>query len=143
MLWSGTPRSAQMFWAVLATFVLLAASSSEASAQRTSEELLRSCEVYLQGAKPVGPNMTWVPNEAQLCNFYLEALRDTAWQVNPDECSTLPCRNPYLRVCPPPGISVPQFIRIFVNFAQRNPRLLHEPAAGMAITAFQQAFPCR
>ena len=128
---------------VLAIFVLLTP-NSEVSA-RTGGEVLQSCEAYVRGVKTIGPDLIRIPPEARLCTDYLEAIMDLVPSVWPEDCITPsgPCKKSVLRICPPEGVKLSQYIRIFVNYAQRNPNLLHDEAGHIAILAFQQAFPCR
>jgi hypothetical protein len=109
----------------------------------SGEELLRSCEVVLQSAKRVGTDKTWVPHEGSQCWYYLEAVLDMTRLVEPSECKMLPCKSPMLRICLPEDVSFTQIIRVYVNEAQKNPKLLHLYASGLAVAALREAFPCQ
>jgi hypothetical protein len=133
----------------LAIVVLVAAAftttfNKDASAV-TAEELLRSCEIVIQQSRPVTPNGTWVPTEGQPCWDYFEAVFDLAQLVDPKSCSSLPCKNPTLRICPPEHATRTQHIRVFVNAAHQNPGRLSLLAAGVAVAALRgsQRFKCR
>ena len=46
--------------------------------------------------------------------------------------------------CPPPqGISVDQAMRIFIAWANRHPKELHETARTSVLIALRDAFPCK
>jgi hypothetical protein len=48
-----------------------------------------------------------------------------------------------LHICAPPDTTLTQFIRIFVDFAQKHPTLLDKPGETVILTALITAFPCR
>jgi Rap1a immunity proteins len=128
---------------VLVAAAFTTAFNKDASAV-TAEELLRSCEIAIQQSTPVGPGRTWVPTEGELCWHYFEAVYDLAKLVDRKSCNPLPCNNPTLRICPPEDATFTQYIRVFVTAAQKkNPGLLNLLAAGMAVAALQDAFPCQ
>jgi len=51
-------------------------------------------------------------------------------------------RTPGLAACIPKSASFSQGVRIVVAYMERHPELLHRPLAGLAIEAFNEAFPC-
>lgn len=131
----------------LAMVVLVAAAftttfNKDASAE-TAEEILRSCEIVIQQSTPVAANRTWVPTEGQHCWDYFEAIFDLASLVDPKSCSSLPCKNPTLGICPPENATFTQYVRVFVTAAHQNPGRLNLLAAGMAVAALRDAFPCQ
>jgi Rap1a immunity proteins len=138
-------RASAMRRPVLTAIALQAAmliGTSEASAM-TGEELLQSCQVVLQGARTVKPDYTWVPDAGTTCWSYFAAVRDMSLLVDRRQCSALPCKNPVLGICPPEGSSLLQYVRIFVATVQKYPEMLHNDAAGIALYALRQAFPCQ
>jgi Rap1a immunity proteins len=139
-------RAYQMRWlfVVLIVFETALQIGIDKAFALTGEQLLQSCEAVLRQTKTVDPGNTWVPNEGLACWHYFEAIEDMTAMVDPSsQCTTLPCKNPLLSVCPSLGITHMQYIRIFVLAAQQYPEFLHQPATALAIAALRKAFPCR
>jgi hypothetical protein len=86
--------------------------------------------------------MSWVPTEGQKCWDYFEALWDVSLLVDRKSCNSVPCNNPVLGICMPEGVTLRQIVRVFVTAAHRNPGQLNSYAAGFAVAALRDTFPC-
>ena len=45
-------------------------------------------------------------------------------------------------VCAPPDSTLTQLIKVFINYAERNPQRLHEDFSIVALDSLAMAFPC-
>ena len=75
------------------------------------------------------------PTERVSCMAYLAGTIDTteAWVVSNKMKRT---------ICKPPEVTARQLKKIFINYANKNPKSLHLAASGISIAAFVDAFPC-
>jgi Rap1a immunity proteins len=47
------------------------------------------------------------------------------------------------RFCPPNGWTTRQAVKVFANFLNQHPAVLHEPIADLALIAFRESWPCQ
>jgi hypothetical protein len=127
--------------------VMLVGLSARASAL-TGGELLAECEqlerAWVIQGKDIQIRTGGGTNQISVgkCWGYLEAYFDIAYVSvidanNPNAPPTHP-----LNACPPKGVSLTQFIRMFLQKARNNPAQLHEPAFFMLANLLTQSFPC-
>lgn len=116
----------------LASFLVLGV---DGKANADASQILASCEAMLREMKMNGERVV-VPQSGTPCWFYLSALQDVM-AFSGDG------KTPLLRVCAPPEGKLTHLIRIFTQYAQKNPAELHENPALIAVRAAQQAYPCR
>ena len=50
---------------------------------------------------------------------------------------------PHLRFCPPEGVTTEQAVSVVVRYIEARPESIDDPFAGLAVLAFQKAWPCR
>jgi Rap1a immunity proteins len=104
----------------------------------TANDILTSCEALLRNFKPLGGEQMSIPNQGAQCAGYISAFQGLSVLIenNNDGSGRI------LKICAPPESTLVQFIRIYVNYAQANPRLLHQDAAELVLAALRKAFPC-
>jgi hypothetical protein len=104
----------------------------------TANDILTSCEALLRNFKPLGGEQMSIPNQGAQCANYISAFQGLSALIenNNDGDGRI------LKICAPPESTLVQFIRIYVNYAQANPRLLHQNAAELVLAALRKAFPC-
>jgi hypothetical protein len=118
----------------LAQAVLLGSMSPGAG--MSGQQLLQTCELLLRESKNAPDGRVTVPKDAQPCWFYISAIQDIA--VVGDASL-----RPLVGFCLPSEGTLMQLIRIFVDYAQRNPAQLHQSGAWLSVAALTKAFPCR
>jgi len=134
-------------WAAVLATVIYLSSHSPAPAM-TAGELLGHCEELerawvIQGKdvsmRPVG---TVSAVNAGKCWGYLEAYFDISYLriVDPIKPNVSPTA--LLNVCPPSGVNLSQFIRMFLQKARASPAQLHNGAFFMIQNMLVEAFPC-
>jgi Rap1a immunity proteins len=76
------------------------------------------------------------------CWGYLQAYFEIAYihLVNSEDPNAAPTRP--LNACPPNGVSLTQFIRMFLQKARNNPAQLHQPAFFTLANLLTENFPC-
>lgn len=121
---------------VLSLVGLLILPSARLQAENADKVLL-SCEVLLRDVKPAGGEYAYIPPDGLLCWHYIQAIRDLAHIIETDT------KRRTLRVCPPPGTTGLQWVRIYTEYAHRNPERLNVSAGAVAMLAFWQSFPCK
>ena len=122
---------------LIIALVVLACSCGAAAAD-TAEDLLNSCGNFTSKVT-VMPNGTLNLHgnpDANMCWGYFAAVQDLGTVVWTGET------NPILGACIPPGSSVTQLIRVFVDYANRNPAKLNVSPGLMVLDALAAAFPC-
>lgn len=72
-----------------------------------------------------------------LCNGYLSGVNDT------HELHTELDEGAKKSICIPAGASIERLRKVFVEYANENPKDSHLTAASVVITAFEGAFPCK
>jgi hypothetical protein len=125
---------------IIAGFFLVQAvllGSMSPGAGMAGQQLLQTCEFLLRESKIAPDGRVSVSKDAAPCWFYISAIQDFA--VITDASS----KRPRVGFCLPPESTLMQLIRIFVDYAQRNPAQLHESGAWLSAAALAQAFPCR
>lgn len=101
----------------------------------TANEILDSCETFLREGRDLGASRRWVSNGAMPCWYHLQGIQELSALVDrPDHF--------ILGICLPIEGQLTQLIRVFIEYARKNPALLHEPAAMVELRAFRDAFPC-
>lgn len=120
---------------ILALAVL--AASSGAAAADTAEDLLSWCGPFVRDVTET-PNRVFIPNNPAIrsCWAYFAAVQDFGTIVNDGEAT------PILGACLPPNSTRTQLIRVFVEYANRNPAKLNLPGSIVTEQALIGAFPC-
>jgi len=127
--------------------VLLVGASAPAAAMKTGE-LLAQCEQLEKVWVIVGNDVRFRTgsgiNEVIVgrCWGYLNAYFDIAYVslFNSENPSAPPTRP--LGACPPTGVSLTQFVRMFLQKARANPAQLHEDAFSTLRNLLNENFPC-
>ena len=101
----------------------------------TANELLRSCEILLRTPRQ-SEDTIGLTDAANRCFFYFMGIQDASLLIGADG-------KRMLDVCPPPQSRLTQLVRVFVEFARKNPAKLHLNAAGITVDALSEAFPCQ
>lgn len=102
----------------------------------SANDLLPSCEVLIRQSQVRGGEV-FVPEEGHPCWYYFNAIENVIILADPAT------NQPLLGVCAPPTSTLTQIIRVFTDYAQRNPSELHESGVIVGLRALRQAFPCR
>jgi hypothetical protein len=130
---------------VMLAALVLVGLSARASAL-TGNELLAQCEqlekAWVIQGKDVQIRRGMNEIDMGKCWGYLNAYLEIAYAswVDPDNPNAPPTRS--LNACPPKGLSLVQFIRMFLQRARNNPAQLHEPAFFMLANMLIENFPC-
>jgi uncharacterized phosphosugar-binding protein len=96
---------------------------SSAARGDSANEVLSSCEMLLRDLVVQGDTVRF-PRGGDHCWHYMTGMS-------------------VLGACAPPESTLVQIIRVFVDYARKNPARLHLRAANIATAALRQAFPCR
>lgn len=115
---------------VLFTFIGTANATS-------SNEMIKKCEAVIN-AKLADNGGLLLKQDFSTghCWGAFDSLQDTSKLVFNDD------KHPALFVCAPKEVTLTQYIRIFVRYAEDNPHLLHEEYTFVALEALREAFPC-
>jgi Rap1a immunity proteins len=132
---------------VMLAALMLVGLSTQVSAL-TGGELLAECEqlekAWVIQGKDVQIRTGRGSNELAMgkCWGYLNAYFEIAYinLVDPDNPNAPPTHPLY--ACPPSGVSLTQFIRMFLQKARNNPAQLHQPAYFMIQNLLNENFPC-
>jgi hypothetical protein len=102
----------------------------------SANDLLPSCEALIRNLGAEQDGRVHLAADGVPCWHYFLAIQDLSKLAEPD------IQHPILGICAPPTSRLTQIIRIFVQYAERNPAMLHEPAASVGLIALRGAFPC-
>jgi len=116
-------------------FIVCLIATISPSLADSADEMLPSCETLIRQIQESGDQVL-VSNKGRPCWDYFSAVQDLITIADADG------RAPLLGICAPPSSRLTQIIRIFVEYAQRNPAQLHESAGLVAFMALRAAFPC-
>jgi len=126
--------------------VLLLVSVSGKASAITAGELLAQCEQLEKSWVIEGKNIRIPINDAGVsagkCWGYLSAYHEIAYMRFVDRDDPSAPQTPALRACPPNGIGIVQFIRMFLQKARSNPAELHLPPFVMITKLLIESFPC-
>ena len=100
-------------------------------------QLLTSCEAMLRDMRTTPEGRVTVSRDRLQCWHFMSAVQDLI-RIGPTGGG-----DTYLPVCPPANSTLTQHIRIFVRFAQQNPKDLNSSAGLIAMRALRDAYPCR
>jgi hypothetical protein len=103
----------------------------------TAKQLLESCEILLQTQVPLSDGKFLTPQEGTPCFVYMDALQDVSALAYEGQ------KQPLVGWCAPENSNQLQLIKIFVDYARKNPARLHESGTWVAHAALSRAFPCR
>ena len=104
----------------------------------TAEALLAKCDKLDKTLTVQGNNVTFAQDAANMyCWGYLGALEDVSILSKTENS------NPLLQVCLPAGSTRTTLLRVFTEYARKNPAQMKISAADVVVAAFRQAFPCR
>jgi hypothetical protein len=132
---------------VILVAVLLVGASAPAAAMKAGD-LLAQCE-QLERAWVIQGKDVQIRTGGGIdgvavgkCWGYLNAFFDIAYVsfLNSEDPSAPPTHP--LNACPPKGVSLTQFIRMFLQKARNNPAKLHEDALFMVMNLLVESFPC-
>jgi Rap1a immunity proteins len=128
----------RVVWIVFASLPLF---SAPAHSLESADELLSSCERFLQVARITEASVTITGDDVQAhqCWAYLNAFQQLSAIRNASE---MPTKRTITRACPPEESELVQLIRVFVAYAQKHPEDLHQRAAYVTLDALRAAFPC-
>jgi hypothetical protein len=98
----------------------------------TAEALLAKCDKLDRTLTVQGDNVTFAQNPGSMyCWGYLGALEDVSI------LSVTKGSNPLLQVCLPPGSTRTTLLRVFTEYARKNPAQLKLSAADVVVSAFR------
>jgi len=129
------------------TGVLALMLASGTASAETAGELLAHCEQLERSWVIQDKNVSIRANttgsiDAGKCWGYLHAYFDIAYMnlIDADKPDAPPIRP--LGACPPKGVSLVQFIRMFLQKARNTPAELHHEAFFMISNLLNESFPC-
>ena len=114
--------------------VLILAGHAQAS---DASQTLSSCELLLREMHSKGDQISGSSPGGCHAGISWRAVQGLI-VIAPNETD-----GPYLRVCSPENGTLTQLVRIFVLYAQQNPKELNESAETVALRALQKAYPCK
>ena len=101
----------------------------------SGEGLLNACESFEKNAYVSGNYVRNMDPDGNVCFGFIGAMQQISGYINQN-------RTRQFYACLPPNSTTTQLIRVFIDFAQHNPQILHERASNVVILSFQSAFPC-
>lgn len=120
---------------ILAAIVVFLSTQSPAAAA-SANDLLPSCEYLIRNMGAAQDDRVRVNADGMPCWNYFLAIQDLSILAETD------IKHPMLGFCPPAKSRLTQIIRVFVEYAEHNPAILHDSAAFVAVGALRNAFPC-
>lgn len=123
-------------WVTVGTLLFVLVTGSALRAE-TAEEMMSSCKYFADAE--VRDQQVTLPGdfESGRCWGAFGAIQAAIVRV------FRPAVLPAFSVCAPATSTRTQIIRIFLEYAKRNPKTLNEDYFEVALTALQEAFPCR
>ena len=106
----------------------------DTSGATSSAELLRSCVEIVNMARPTEGGEVNIPSNGLICWYYMSAIQNMS--VLEDVHGVR-----LLGICAPPDTHLMDFVRIFVQKAQKR-KMQNQNAAALAVVALSQSFPC-
>lgn len=129
---------ASRHWQIFAAIVTIAAFAIPASGQTRIGDLLTACDAFEAGYQPAGNGEFHYNSNADsgICYGFFSAFFQFSY------LRMLPENAMLMKFCPPPGVSLVQYIRIFTKYAREHPEIQHEAPTAPLMTAFMHAYPC-
>jgi hypothetical protein len=104
----------------------------------SGEGLLEACQELVGTMQAAGPDAVRLHgDQAHICWGFIGAMQSVSTLT-----ATASSSRPMLGACLPPDGTTAQLVRVFVNFANSHPELLHEKPGLVALWAFRASFPC-
>jgi Rap1a immunity proteins len=125
-----------MRWVLAVLAILCSSTFSAHGSVESANELLSSCEDFLDAYRPSGVGFTLQPEggPAYECWGYINAILQLSALTDHGRTLT--------GACLAPATSALQIIEVVVAYLQGHPQELHERAGVEAVYALRQAFPC-
>jgi Rap1a immunity proteins len=106
----------------------------DTSGAMSPAELLRSCAEIVNMAPPREGGEVNIPSNGSICWYYMSAIQNMS--VLEDVHGVR-----LLGICAPPDTHLMDFVRIFVQKAQKRMKQ-YKNAAAIAVVVLSQSFPC-
>jgi hypothetical protein len=124
------------FTVVVATLSMALLFTSSSASGDTTAEMLSACKRMAEAE--VQGDMVAIPQDFRsgVCWGAFITLQDLIVKAHPGG-------QPIFRVCAPPASTRTQLIAVFVDYAKRNPRRLHEDFFEVSLDSLRAVFPCQ